>query len=91
MVLTLGDRVQHKDTGNIGTVVDCGHRIVNNKCMDTVKVKLINSTSKKKSVLQDLDSQWLLCPKNDWVVSSNSCDRHPIVKPIKKRHLVPSA
>lgn len=90
MVLTLGNRVKHKDTGDIGTVVDYGHRIVNNKCIDTVKVRLINSTSKKKSVVQDLDSQWLLCPKNDRVASLNSGDR-PIVKPIKKRQLVLSA
>ena len=90
MVLNIGNRVKHKDTGNIGMVVDYGHRIVNNKCMDTVKVKLINSTSNKKSVVQDLDSQWLLCPKNERVASSNLRDR-PIVKPIKKLHLVLSA
>lgn len=89
MVLNIGNRVKHKDTGDIGKVVDYGHRIVNNKCMDTVKVKLINS-SNEKSVVQDLDSQWLLCPKNDKVASLDSCDR-PIVKPIKKRRLVLSA
>ena len=47
----IGDRVKQQDTGNIGIVVGYGHRIVNNKCLTTIRVKLERSTSIKETMV----------------------------------------
>ena len=60
----LGDRVQHKQTGDVGIVVGYGHRIVDNNYWTTIKVKLIPSTS-IQGIVEDLFSEWLFCHKQN--------------------------
>lgn len=64
MILNLNDRVQHKQTGDVGIVVGYGYCLVDNNYWMTIKVKLISSNS-TKAILEDLSSQWLLCKNKD--------------------------
>ena len=91
MILNLGDRVKHLDTGEIGIVVGYGKRIVNNKCLATVKVKLVNSTARKKATIKDLDSKWFPCPEDYRTLHPNPLAKDLIVKPVKRFDLVGSA
>ena len=69
----IGDRVKQQDTGNIGIVVGYGHRIVNNKCLTTIRVKLERSTSIKETMVIEPHSKWLLCQAD----STNDTFRFP--------------
>lgn len=80
----IGDRVKQQDTGNIGIVVGYGHRIVNNKCLTTIKVKLERSTSIKETMVIEPHSKWLLCQADSKTIHSASPARHSIEKPVKK-------
>ena len=90
-MFNLGDRVKHIDTGNIGIVVGYGKRIVNNKCLAILKVKLVDSTARKKATIKDLDSKWFPCPENYKTSHSNTPTKHLIVKPAKRFTLSRSA
>lgn len=83
-MFNLGDRVKHLDTGNIGIVVGYGKRIINNKCLATVKVKLLNSTSSKKRTINYLNSKWFPCPEDYRILHPNSLSKNLVVKPIKR-------
>ncbi|MEM7591778.1 MAG: hypothetical protein AAF383_09725 [Cyanobacteria bacterium P01_A01_bin.83] len=71
-MLNLGDkpdgiasqRVKHQETGNIGIVVGFGKRIINNKCLPTTKVKIVDSESERKTIVRDLDTKWMLFPQD---------------------------
>lgn len=89
-MLNLGDRVKHLDTGEIGIVIGYGKRIVNRKCLATSKVKLINSETRKKATIKDIDSKWFLCPE-DYRISYDNPARHLIIKPVKRFDLAKSA
>lgn len=64
MILNIGDRVQHKQTGNVGIVVGYGYCCVDYIYWKTVKVKLIQSNS-TKAIIEDLFSEWLFCKNKD--------------------------
>ena len=63
-MFNLSDRVQHKQTGDVGIVVGYGYRLVDNNYWTTVKVKIISSNS-TKTILEDLFSEWLFCKNKD--------------------------
>ena len=90
-MFNLGDRVKHSDTGEIGIVIGHGKRIVNNQCLATVKVKLVNSTARKKATIKDLDSQWFSCPLDYRTSHFNPLAKHLIIKPAKRFALYKSA
>ena len=90
-MFNLGDRVKHLDTGKIGIVVGYGKRIEKNKCLATSKVKLVNSTVRKKATIKDLDSKWLPCPEDYRTSHSNPLAKQLIVKPAKRLSLSRSA
>lgn len=83
-MFNLGDRVKHLDTSEIGIVIGFGKRIVDRKCLATIKVKLVNSTAKKKAIIKDLDSKWFFCPKDYKTLHSNSIAKQLIAKPAKR-------
>lgn len=84
-MLNLGDRVKHQETGNVGIVVGFGKRVVNNKCLSTAKVKIIDSKSHRKNTVNDLDTKWLPCPQDFRTVSPNSPSKNRILKPVVKQ------
>ena len=90
-MLNLGDRVKHLDTGEIGIVIGYGKSIINNKCLATAKVKLVNSTVRKKTTVKDIDSKWFSCPEDYRISYPNPLARHLIVKPAKRFDLARSA
>ena len=77
-------RVKHLDTGKIGIVIGFGKRVVDRKCLATVKVKLVDSTAKKKATIKDLDSKWFPCPEDYRISHSNPLAKHLSVKPAKR-------
>lgn len=83
-MFNIGDRVQHQDTGSIGIVAGYGHRIVNNKCLTTIKVKLERSKSIKETVVIEPDSKWLLARAERKTRRFNSPAIRSIEKPVKK-------
>lgn len=91
MMFNLGDRVKHLDTGEIGIVIGFGKRIVDRKCLAIVKVKLVDSTAKKKAIIKDLDSKWFFCSKDYKTPHSNPLAKQLIVKPAKRFALSRSA
>ena len=80
----LGDRVKHLDTDSIGIVIGFGKRIVNNKCLPTVKVKIISPESSKKNTIKDIQTQWLPCSEDYRVIYPNLNSRKLILAPIKR-------
>jgi hypothetical protein len=54
----IGDRVQHKKTNNIGTVVAYGHWIINDVYLTTIKVRLSKEQG-EKSIVEDVVSEWI--------------------------------
>ena len=85
-MFNLGDRVKHLDTDEIGIVIGYGKRIVNNKCLATSRVKLVDSTTRKKATIKDLDDRWFPCPEDYRTSHFN-----PLVKPAKRFVLSRSA
>ena len=75
-------RVKHLETNSI--VIGFGKRIVNNKCLPTVKVKIISSEPVKKTTFKDLQTQWLPCPEDHRVIYPNLESRKLILAPIKR-------
>ena len=90
-MFNLGDRVKHLDTGEIGIVIGYGKRIVNHKCLATLKVKLVDSTAKNKATIKDLDSKWFPCREDYKTPHSYPLAKHLIVKPAKRFTLSKSA
>ena len=90
-MFNLGERVKHLDTGNIGIVIGYGQRIVNNQCLETVKVRLLNSTTSQKITIKDLNCRWFPCPEDYRTLYPNPTSRHLLVKPIKRYDLAKSA
>lgn len=90
-MFNLRDRVKHQETGDIGTVVGFGRRIVNNKCLRTIKVKIISPTLSEKRIVEGIDYKWLPCPKEDnKLPARDSLAHHSIKKPVKKYNLAES-
>lgn len=58
-MFALGDRVLHKQTGQLGQVIGYGHEILNGVYMTTLKV-LVSSSSdfSKRDLVEDLYSRW---------------------------------
>ena len=90
-MFNLGDRVKHLDTGNIGIVVGSGKRIVDRKCLTTVKVKIVSPNLSNKLTIKDLDSKWFLFPEDYRTLYPNPLSRHLVVKPIKRYDFSKSA
>ena len=87
-----GDRVKHIETNEIGIVVGYGNRIVNNKCLETIKVKIISPLNRKKTSIKDLNSQWLLCPAEDYrILYPNPFLLDFSVKPVEQYEFAKSA
>ncbi len=57
-------RVQHKQTGDIGIVVGYGNRQVNGNYLTTIKVQITRSTTTKE-ILESLVNEWLLCQEQE--------------------------
>ncbi|AFZ35613.1 hypothetical protein Sta7437_2061 [Stanieria cyanosphaera PCC 7437] len=57
-MFNIGDRVRHKATGEVGTVIGYGHQFVNDFYLTTIIVRLLNSTV-TESVVEDLYTEWL--------------------------------
>jgi len=57
-VFKIGDRVQHKKTGESGTVVGYGHQMVDNYYLSTIKVRLFRQAG-IHPILEDLFTEWL--------------------------------
>lgn len=53
----IGDRVQHKKSGNLGEVLGHGHRIVDGAYLPTLKVR-VDLGTKIKTIVEDLSSEW---------------------------------
>ena len=91
-MFNLGDRVKHLDTGNIGIVVGFGKRIVDRKCLEIAKVKLVQGTTLNKgTTVRDLYSKWLLCPEDYRVLVPNPLGKHLKLQPVKRYDLAQSA
>jgi hypothetical protein len=76
-MFNIGDRVQHKATGQIGTVIGYGHQIVNDFYLTTIIVRLLNPTE-TESIVEDLYTDWLpwendTLPKTDRNLSNYVC------------------
>ncbi len=54
----IGDRVQHKKTGEVGTVVGYGHQMVDNCYSSTIKVRLFREAG-IHPILEDIFTEWL--------------------------------
>ena len=90
-MFNLGDRVKHLNTSEIGIVVGYGKRIINNKCLATLKVKLVDSSNRKKATIKDLDSKWFPCSEDYRTSHFNPLAKHLIIKPAKRFTLSRSA
>ncbi|MEM8675935.1 MAG: hypothetical protein AAGF83_18990 [Cyanobacteria bacterium P01_G01_bin.67] len=82
-MFNLGSRVKHKNTDDVGIVTGYGYRIVKNKCLKTLKVKIISPNQNRKKTLKDLDCQWLSCAEDYRLINPNPLARHLIAKPLK--------
>jgi hypothetical protein len=56
-MFNIGDRVQHKKTGEVGIVIGYGHQFINDFYFTTITVKLLNPTV-TESIVEDLYTQW---------------------------------
>ena len=83
-MFSLGDRVKHIETDNIGIVIGFGKRIVNNKCLSAVKVKITSPESSKKITVNDLQTQWLPCSEHYKAIHPNLNSKKLILAPVKR-------
>jgi hypothetical protein len=54
----IGDRLQHKKSGNIGKVVAYGHWIINDVYLTTLKVLLDKETG-ETNIVEDVVTEWI--------------------------------
>ena len=73
-MFNISDRVQHKQTGDVGMVVGYGYRMVNNNYWTTIKVKSTDPTS-LKGIIEDLFNEWLLCQEDDNILTLSKLSR----------------
>ncbi len=57
-MFNLGDRVQHKQNGQVGKVVGYGHQIVEGYYLTTVEVQIFTRVG-IKPIIEDLFSEWV--------------------------------
>lgn len=82
-MFNLGDRIKHIETGSIGIVIGFGKRIVKNKCLPTVKVKITSPQPSKKTTLKDLQTQWTPCSENHRAINPK-LESRKLIAPIAR-------
>ena len=91
MMFNLGERVKHLDTGSVGIVIGYGKRIVDKKCLEIAKVRLIDSTSNRGITVKDAYAKWLPYPE-DYRISAPYLNAiHSNAKLIKRYDFARSA